>query len=135
LLDGLREIQAEDGRRFGYLPAHRLVVDANMAQHPGDGSDRRDRQSLFAHLVVLCAVLEHDLLHPYVTKLPGQETRHHAGDFRPSSGAKSRDRSPCCTWSTRPPRRQVLTEASRETSSTTGTLPCFALVTGVSGLP
>ena len=30
-----------------------------MAQHPGDGSDRRDRQSVFIHLLGLCAALEH----------------------------------------------------------------------------
>lgn len=29
-----------------------------MAQHPGNGLDRRDRQSVFLHLVGLCAVLE-----------------------------------------------------------------------------
>lgn len=29
-----------------------------MAQHPGDGADRRDRQSVFVHLVSLCAVIE-----------------------------------------------------------------------------
>lgn len=29
-----------------------------MAQHPGDGTDRRDRQSVFVHLASLCAVLE-----------------------------------------------------------------------------
>ncbi len=29
-----------------------------MAQHPGDGADRRERQSVFVHLVGLCAVLE-----------------------------------------------------------------------------
>jgi hypothetical protein len=29
-----------------------------MAQHPGDGRDRRDRQSVFVHLAGLCAVLE-----------------------------------------------------------------------------
>jgi len=44
--------------RFGYPPAHRIVVDAYMAQHPGDGSDRRDRQSVFVHLVGLHATLE-----------------------------------------------------------------------------
>lgn len=52
------ELQADEHRRFGYPPAHRLVVDAYMAQHPGDGSDRRDRQSVFVHLAGLCAVLE-----------------------------------------------------------------------------
>jgi hypothetical protein len=37
-----------------------LVVDACMAQHPGDGMDRRDRQSVFVHLVSLCAVIERE---------------------------------------------------------------------------
>jgi hypothetical protein len=32
-----------------------------MAQHPGDGHDRRDRQSVFVHLAALCAVLERHL--------------------------------------------------------------------------
>lgn len=52
------QLQADESLRFGYPPAHRLVVDAYMAQHPGDGSDRRDRQSVFVHLAGLCAVLE-----------------------------------------------------------------------------
>jgi hypothetical protein len=52
------EVQAEEMQRFGHPPAHSLVVDAYMAQHPGDGRDRRERQSVFVHLVGLCAVLE-----------------------------------------------------------------------------
>jgi hypothetical protein len=44
------QLQADESLRFGYPPVHRLVVDAYMAQHPGDGSDRRDRQSVFVHL-------------------------------------------------------------------------------------
>jgi hypothetical protein len=52
------EVQADELQRFGYPPAHRMVVDAYMAQHPGDGTDRRDRQSVFVHLAGLCAVLE-----------------------------------------------------------------------------
>jgi hypothetical protein len=52
------QVQADESLRFGYPPAHRVVVDAYMAQHPGDGSDRRDRQSVFVHLAGLCAVLE-----------------------------------------------------------------------------
>jgi hypothetical protein len=52
------ELQASELQRFGGHPAHDLVVDAYMAQHPGDGSDRRDRQSVFVHLIGLCAVLE-----------------------------------------------------------------------------
>jgi hypothetical protein len=51
------EVQADEALRFRYPPAHRIVVDAYMAQHPGDGTDRRDRQSVFVHLVGLYAVL------------------------------------------------------------------------------
>ncbi len=75
------EVQAEEARRFRYPQAHRLVVDAYMAQHPGDGSDRRDRQSVFVHLVGLCAMLEHDIRDPYATKLLGQVIRRRQGDF------------------------------------------------------
>jgi hypothetical protein len=52
------EVQADEIMRFRYPPAHRLVVDAYAAQHPGDGRDRRARQSVFVHLVGLCASLE-----------------------------------------------------------------------------
>ncbi len=55
------EVQADELQRFGYPPAHRLVVDAYMAQHPGDGGDRRDRQSVFGHLCGLYAHIELDL--------------------------------------------------------------------------
>jgi hypothetical protein len=72
------ELQADEASRFGYPPVHRVIVDAYMAQHPGDGGDRRDRQSVFVHLVGLCAVLERGRRSPYVTKLLGQviRTRH-----------------------------------------------------------
>lgn len=75
------ELQADEAQRFRHPPAHRLVVDSYMAQHPGDGSDRRDRQSVFVHLVGLCAVLEHALPHPYATRLLGQVIRRRHGDF------------------------------------------------------
>jgi len=75
------EVQADEAQRFGYPPAHRVVVDAYMAQHPGDGSDRRDRQSVFVHLLGLCAVIEHRLPHPYATKLLGDVIQKHHGDF------------------------------------------------------
>ena len=52
------QVQADELARIGYPPAHRLVVDAYMAQHPGDGSERRARQSVFVHLVALCVALE-----------------------------------------------------------------------------
>ena len=50
------EVQADESLRFRHPPEHRLVVDAYMAQHPGDAQDRRDRQSVFVHLVALCAL-------------------------------------------------------------------------------
>lgn len=51
-------LRADEMRRFPDSTDNNLVVDAYMAQHPGDGTDRRDRQSVFVHLVSLCAVLE-----------------------------------------------------------------------------
>ena len=57
------ELQADELSRFGYRGVHRLVVDAYMAQHPGDGGDRRDRQSVFVHLVgcALCSSAAREL--------------------------------------------------------------------------
>jgi Family of unknown function (DUF5946) len=51
-------LRADEMLRFPRSEANNLVVDAYMAQHPGDGTDRRDRQSVFVHLVSLCAVIE-----------------------------------------------------------------------------
>jgi hypothetical protein len=74
------EVQADEMQRFGYPPAHRLVVDAYMAQHPGVGVDRRDRQSVFTHLVALCAVLERSVPPNSATQMLGQVVRSRA-DF------------------------------------------------------
>jgi hypothetical protein len=52
------QVQADEMFRFGYPPAHAIVVDAYMASHPGDGSDRREAQSVVVHLVGLCGLLE-----------------------------------------------------------------------------
>ncbi|MGO9077682.1 MAG: DUF5946 family protein [Streptosporangiaceae bacterium] len=52
------QLGADEAVRFGYVPARQLRVDAYMAQHPGPGTDRRQRQSVFVHLVSLAAVLE-----------------------------------------------------------------------------
>jgi len=62
------EVQADEALRFGYPPTHRVVVDAWMAQHPGDGSDRRERQSLFLHLVGLCALLVQEIPAAHATR-------------------------------------------------------------------
>ncbi len=51
-------LQADEIARFGYPPVHGLVVDAYAVSHGGDGSDRRDRQSVCIHLIAICAVLE-----------------------------------------------------------------------------
>lgn len=75
------EVQADEAQRFRYPPAHRMVVDAYMAQHPGDGSDRRDRQSVFVHLVGLCAVPEHSLRPRHATALLGRVIRRRHGGF------------------------------------------------------
>ena len=49
---------ALETERWGYPDAHRLVVDAYSAQHPGPGQDRRDRQSIFVHLASICLIVE-----------------------------------------------------------------------------
>ena len=51
-------LRADEMLRFPGSEVNNLAVDAYMAQHPGDGADRRDRQSVFVHLVSLCAVVE-----------------------------------------------------------------------------
>jgi hypothetical protein len=53
------EVQADELTRFQYPRAHRIVVDAYMAQHVGASDDRRQRQSVFVHLLSLCFTLEH----------------------------------------------------------------------------
>ncbi len=51
-------VQAEELQNYAYPPSHRLVVDTYCAQHPGPGTDRRDRQSVAFHLASLFVVLE-----------------------------------------------------------------------------
>jgi len=62
-------VQADEMQRLGDPGAHGLVVDAYMAQHPGDGADRRDRQSVFVHLIGLSARLEEHPPNGMVTDL------------------------------------------------------------------
>lgn len=71
------QIQADEALRFGYPRVHRLVVDAYMAQHPGDGHDRRDRQSVFVHLAGLYAVLEQQMDPAQATNVLRRVLRHH----------------------------------------------------------
>jgi len=57
---------------FGQVQVHALtsvgstgrrgtVVDCYLAQHPGDGSERRSRQSPIVHLVALGLFIEHGI--------------------------------------------------------------------------
>ena len=52
------ELQAAEMARFGYPEIHGLIVDCYAASHGGDGTERRDRQSVFIHLMAICARLE-----------------------------------------------------------------------------
>ena len=51
-------LQADEFALLGYPPAHGVAVDAYAASHGGPGDERRDRQSVFIHLMAICAVLE-----------------------------------------------------------------------------
>jgi Family of unknown function (DUF5946) len=53
-------LRADEMLRFPRSEANNLVVDTYMAQHAGNGLDRRDRKSVFVHLVSLCAVIERE---------------------------------------------------------------------------
>lgn len=55
----------------------RVVVDAYMAQHPGDGHDRRDRQSVFVHLAGLYAVLEQHIQPAQATNVLRRVLQYH----------------------------------------------------------
>ena len=52
-------LQADEFALLGYPPAHGVAVDSYAAMHGGPGEERRDRQSVFIHLMAICAVLEH----------------------------------------------------------------------------
>jgi Family of unknown function (DUF5946) len=52
------ELRADEMYRFPGSTMNNLTVDTYMAQHPGDGTDRRDRQSVFIHLAAMCAVVD-----------------------------------------------------------------------------
>ncbi|MBV9196164.1 MAG: hypothetical protein JO168_18665 [Solirubrobacterales bacterium] len=67
-------------QRFGFQAPHGLVVDAYMAQHPGDGHDRRDRQSVFVHLIGLCAALDGHASQTHVRDLIRRVVQKHS-DF------------------------------------------------------
>ena len=55
------QVQADALTRFGSPRRHGTVVDCYMAQHPGDGYERRSRQSPVVHLVALSLLIEHGI--------------------------------------------------------------------------
>ncbi|MEA2123715.1 MAG: hypothetical protein QOI80_497 [Solirubrobacteraceae bacterium] len=52
------ELQAAEMARFGYPEIHGMLVDCYAASHGGGGAERRDRQSVFIHLMAICARVE-----------------------------------------------------------------------------
>jgi hypothetical protein len=50
-----------DQRRIARACRRGTVVDCYLAQDPGDGSERRSRQSPTVHLVALCLFIEHGI--------------------------------------------------------------------------
>ena len=55
------QVQADALTRFGSPRRHGTVVDCYMAQHPGDGYERRSRQSPIVHLLALSLLIEHGI--------------------------------------------------------------------------
>jgi hypothetical protein len=78
-------LQAAELERFGRASAHGLVVDAYMAQHPGDGADPRARRSPIIHLVGLCARFEGALEEVRVGPLLQRTAEYLRGDGAPDA--------------------------------------------------
>ena len=74
---GFGELQAGEMGRFGYPPAHGIVVDAYACSHGGDGRERRDRQSVFIHLLAIHAVIERGVTAPQRIALLQRATAGH----------------------------------------------------------
>jgi hypothetical protein len=74
-------LQTLEMERFGYPRAHRVVVDAYAAQHPGDGTDRRDRQSVVVHLTSLCLLTERGADPSYAASVLRRMTSDAGRDF------------------------------------------------------
>ena len=55
------QVQADALIRIGSPRRHGTVVDCYMAQHPGDGYERRSRQSPIVHLVAFSLLIEHGI--------------------------------------------------------------------------
>lgn len=67
------ELLADEYGRFGMPPEHKFTVDAYAVQHPGV-DERRSRQSVAAHLIRLCLMLERDRDVPFATRLMSRAT-------------------------------------------------------------
>lgn len=64
---------ADEYGRFGMPPEHKFTVDAYAVQHPGE-DERRTRQSVAAHLIRLCLMLERDRDVAFSTRLMSRAT-------------------------------------------------------------
>lgn len=70
-------VQGNELSRYGWAPAHGLVVDTYMAQHPGNGEgDQRAQRSPIIHLIGLCGRLEGGLDDHRVNRLLQGAAQH-----------------------------------------------------------
>lgn len=67
------ELLADEYGRFRLPPEHKFTVDAYAVQHPGV-DERRTRQSVAAHLIRLCLMLERDREPAFATRLMSRST-------------------------------------------------------------
>lgn len=67
------ELLADEYGRFGMPPEHKLTVDAYAIQHPGV-DEPRARQSVAAHLIRICLLLERGSDPSFATRLMSRST-------------------------------------------------------------
>jgi Family of unknown function (DUF5946) len=67
------QLLADEYGRFKLPPEHKLTVDAYAVQHPGD-DQRRARQSVAAHLIRICLMLERGRDAGFATRLMSRAT-------------------------------------------------------------
>lgn len=67
------ELLADEYGRFGMPPEHKFTVDAYAVQHPGV-EGRRSTQSVAAHLIRICLMLERGRDQHFATRLMSRAT-------------------------------------------------------------
>lgn len=76
------EVLAREFQDAGYFAAHRMMVDAYAAQHPGDPRNRRAVQSVNIHLAALYLIFEENRADIVPKTLKALATNH-KDIFRP----------------------------------------------------